>query len=283
MSERGLLHWLASAPERARLTAWVADDEGELAGWSEAFLQWDVKEEGVAFFWFGVRPDARRRGVGTGFYELAEKHLLDVGARRLESLATGDPGGERFLLARGFAKTRSEQCWSLAPRSFDAARAEELERAKAAEGYRLVPLGAVRDRREELFGLFSVAHADVPADHTHVETYEEWTKTLWEYPDLDPDGSFVVFADDRPVAFAWIAVDREGRRGTHMMTGTAREFRKRGLARLAKVATIRWAREAGITALVTENDSANHGMLALNAELGYEPTRTLQHFAKDVA
>ena len=68
-----------------------------------------------------------------------------------------------------------------------------------------------------------------------------------------------------------------------MMTGTAREFRQRGLARLAKLATIRWARDNGITALVTENDSANRGMLTINAELGYEPTRTLQHFAKDVA
>lgn len=283
MSERGLLHWLESAPERGRLAAWVAEEGGETVGWGEAFLRWDVEEPGLGFLWLGVREDARRRGIGTRLYEVAASHLVEAGARRVESHTIDDPDGERFLAARGFAKTRSEQCWSLDPRSADLARAEELERAKAAEGYRLVPLTAVRDRPEELFAVFSAAHADVPADHTHVETYEDWTKTLWEYPDLDPDGSHVVLADDRPVAFAWIAVDREGGRGTHMMTGTARDFRKRGLARLAKLATIRWAAENGVTALLTENDSANRGMLALNAELGYEPTRTLQHFAKDVA
>ncbi len=283
MSESGLRHWIESAPEHARLAASVAEDDGEVVGWSEAFLRWDVEEEGFGFFWLCVRPDTRRRGLGSRFYDLAEQHLRDVGARRLESLAIDDPDGEHFLLARGFSKTRSEQCWSLDPCAVDVAEVAELERAKAAEGFRLIPLGAVRDRVEELFELFSVAHADVPADHTHVESYEDWTKTLWEYPDLDPEGSYVVFTDSRPVSFAWIAVDREGRRGMHMMTGTAREFRQRGLARLAKLATIRWARENGLTALLTENDSANHGMLALNAELGYKPTRMLQNFAKDVA
>jgi GNAT superfamily N-acetyltransferase len=283
MSERGLLHWVDTVPERARLAVWVAEEGREVVGWSEAFLQWDVAEEGVAFIWLGVRPDARRRGYGGRFYELAEKHLRDVGARRVESFVTDDPEGARFLLARGFSKTRSEQCWTLDPRKVDPAKFVELERAKAVDGLRVLPLAAVRDRVEELFELFSVAHADVPSDHTPADTYEEWTKALWEYPDLDPDGSYVVFAGDRPVSFAWLAVDREGGRATHMMTGTAREFRQRGLARLAKLATIRWARDNGLTALVTENDNANRGMLALNTELGYEPTRTLQHFAKDAA
>ena len=283
MGERGLVHWFRSAPERGRIAAWVADDEGDLIGWSEAFLRWDVEEEGFGFFWFGVRPDARGQGVGTRFHELAERHLLDAGARRLESFSLGDPDGERFLLARGFEKTRSEQCWSLDPRTVDLAQAADLERAKGAEGFRLVPLGAVRDRPKDLFELFSEVHADVPSDHTHVESYDDWTKTLWEYPELDPDGSHVVFANDRPVAVAFVAVDREGRRGTHMMTGTARDYRQRGLARLAKLATIRWAAENGVTALLTENDAANRAMLALNERLGYKPTRTLQNFAKPVA
>ncbi len=281
-SERGLLHWAASVPKRARLAVWVAEDAGEIVGWNEAFLRWDVEEE-TSFFWFGVRPDVRGRGLGSRFYELAEEHLREAGARRLETFVMDDPDGERFLRARGFSKTRAEQCWSLDPRTVDVAKLTELERTKAAEGFRLAPLAEVRDRPEQIFTVYSEASADVPSDHTHAETYEEWRAALWEYPDLDPDGSFVVFAGDRPVSFAWLAVDREGGRATHMMTGTAREFRQRGLARLAKLATIRWARDNGVTALVTENDNANRGMLALNAELGYEPTRTLQHFAKDVA
>jgi GNAT superfamily N-acetyltransferase len=282
MTDRGLRHWVASIPERSHPGVWVAEDGGEVVGWGEAFLQWDVAEEGVAYVWFGVYPQARRRGLGSRFYELATGHLRGADARRIDSLTAGDPDGERFLLARGFRRTRSEQAWSLDPNAVDLAEAAEFERRKATEGYRLVPLREARDRPEELFQLFSEAHGDVPSDHTHVETYEDWRRTLWDYPDLDFDGSHVVFADERPVAFAWIAVDREGARGTHVMTGTAREFRNRGLARLAKLGTIRWAAGNGVATLLTENDSANRGMLALNDRLGYRPTRTMQYFAKDV-
>jgi GNAT superfamily N-acetyltransferase len=53
------------------------------------------------------------------------------------------------------------------------------------------------------------------------------------------------------------------------MTATVRDFRRRGLARLAKLASIRWAAERGITSILTGNDRENPGMLALNDSLGY--------------
>ena len=278
-SERGLVHWVESAPERGRLRAWVAE-EGDVLGWGEAFLRWDLSDESIGFVWVGVRPDARGAGVGSGLYDLAVRHLAGAGATKLETF-TPDETGERFVRARGFRETRAEQCWSLDPSSVDLSALAELEAAKAAEGFRLVRLADVRDRPDDLYRLFTEVHADVPSDHTHDESYEDWLRTLFEYPDLDDEGSAVVLAGDRPAAFAFVGVDREGGRGTHMMTGTAREFRHRGLARLAKLATIRWAAENGVTALLTENDTTNADMLALNEHLGYRPTITLQYFARE--
>jgi len=282
-TERGLVHWAENIPERGHPRVWVAEEGGELVGWGEAFLQWDVTDEGVAFLWFGVRPNARRRGIGGRFHELTESHLLDMRARRLETFTAGDPESERFLGERGFRKTRAEQAWALDPRTVDRAAARDFERAKGRDGYRLAPLRDLRDRPEDLYALFSEAHADVPSDHTHDEPYDDWKRVLFDYPDLDDDGSYVVLAGERPVAFAWIAADRAGRRATHMMTGTARDFRRRGLARLAKLATIRWAAENGIATLLTDNDAENVGMLSLNRDLGYQPTFKLQNFAKDAA
>ena len=66
------------------------------------------------------------------------------------------------------------------------------------------------------------------------------------------------------------------------MTGTAPEFRRRGLARLAKEATIGWAAEAGIRTIVTSNDTTNADMLALNEHLGYRPSVLRISVAKDV-
>ena len=56
-----------------------------------------------------------------------------------------------------------------------------------------------------------------------------------------------------------------------MFTGTGREYRGRGLALAVKLASTRWAREHGITQIVTTNDETNAPMLAINRRLGYEP------------
>jgi RimJ/RimL family protein N-acetyltransferase len=66
------------------------------------------------------------------------------------------------------------------------------------------------------------------------------------------------------------------------MTGTAPAFRRRGLARLAKEATIAWAAEAGIETITTSNDTTNADMLALNEHLGYRPTVVRIAVVRDV-
>jgi hypothetical protein len=54
------------------------------------------------------------------------------------------------------------------------------------------------------------------------------------------------------------------------MTGTARAFRGRGLAKLAKNHSLHRARAAGFTDAFTGNDAANGPMLAINEWFGYE-------------
>lgn len=283
MTERGLLDWIESTPERARLRTWVAEDGREVVAFGEAGLRWESSDEGVADFWVGVLPLARRRGTGGALYALTERHLAAEGARTLQTFVRGDEDGERFLAAHGFRKTRREQCWLLDPRTTDPRAMSELAAAKAAEGFRVVPLRELRDHPEELYPVYREAHGDIPSDHREDNmSFEEWRRAVFDYADLDFDASHLVLAGRKPASFALVAVDREGRRATHMMTGTARDFRHRGLARLAKLATIRWAAENGVTALVTENDTTNADMLALNEHLGYRPTSTFQYFARDL-
>ncbi len=54
------------------------------------------------------------------------------------------------------------------------------------------------------------------------------------------------------------------------MTGTVRHRRGRGLAKLAKTASLHRARAAGYTEALTGNDTDNGPMLAINKWLGYE-------------
>jgi len=282
VSPRGLLHAIENEPARARTRLWSAEKDGRLIGAAAARFSVSTERDDLAFIWIGVDADARRRGIGGRLYSLGEEHVTAHGARRLETWVVDDEDGRRFAVRRGFEPTRQSRMWSLDPRTIDLADLPRLERERAAEGFRLEPLRAVREHERELHALFAEAAADEPADDPHTNLpFEEWVRTTLAHPDLSLEGSFVALHGDRPVSLAWLAVDGDGR-ASHWFTGTLRAYRRRGLARFLKLATIRWAASSGITTLLTGNDAANADMLALNEHLGYRPLATGTTYAKDL-
>ena len=274
----GVVHFIERQPERAAMRAWVADVDGEVVGFANSRMRWAIQTEGVAGLWVGVLPAHRREGIGTGLFELAADHIVAHGARRLESTYRAhEPEGAAFAGRLGFEETRREQYWALDVES------AALTRARAPDSVTVVRLRDVRDRERELFELYDAAARDMPDDHVHAIPYEDWLRETLGNPELDLDLSAVVLADDRPASLAWLISDREGQRAGNEMTGTAPEFRRRGLARLAKEATVRWAAEAGIRTILTSNDTTNADMLALNEHLGYRPTVVRIVVAKELS
>jgi GNAT superfamily N-acetyltransferase len=268
VTESDVLHW-QDVPERARRGAWVALVEGEVVGFADGQARWEVSAEGVCELWAAVRREQRRRGVGSQLFELAWKHLVGIGARVVESWAEEDDG-KRFLRNRGFEEVRQERISAVDPREVDLSLLPELEAAKRAEDFRVAPLAETLDRAGELFAVYMAGEADIPGTFAEDNiAFDEWERETLGMPSLDPDGSFVVLHGDHPVAIAWLEVDREGKRANNEMTATLPGFRRRGLARLAKMASIRWAVEHGITSILTGNDRENPAMLALNDSLGY--------------
>ena len=274
-----LLHWRRSAPQGAEFHDWVAEDDRQIVAYANAFFQWWL-EPGIAEPWVLVAPESRRRGIGAHLYEQAEHDLVERGAWKLKTNAFDDDG-RRFASRRGYAETRRERLSELDVRAADVSELDQLEAVKAAEGYAIAPLRQLRERETELHALYLEAAKDMPGDDPHREVeLEQWRRDTLEDPLLDLDGSMNVVEGGRPVAFAWIVSDREGRRAEHELTGTLRADRGRGLARLAKLAVVRWCRENGIDTLLTGNDSANAHMLAINDRLGYVPSVVHTEVAK---
>jgi GNAT superfamily N-acetyltransferase len=277
----GLRHWHRGQPERARARSWVAVTGDEIVGWARARLRWSTSVEGVGEVWAFVHPERRRAGWGGRLYDEAAAHLDAVGGRALESWSFGE-AGHRFLLARGFRAKRTEHVLRLDLTTADTSALEPLRARREAEGYRLLPLAAVVDRPHELHALDAVATADVPQIHAEDDVrFEDWVEEVLGSPQLSRDGSFVVLAGEQPVAYAFIEVDPPARLAANEMTGTSPEHRRRGLARLAKLATIAWAREQGLEAILTGSDATNVGMLGLNRSLGYRPVATERAYLKD--
>jgi GNAT superfamily N-acetyltransferase len=263
-----VLHW-QDVPARARRAVWVALEEGEIVGFADGQARWEVSEEGVCELWAAVRHEQRRRGIGSLLFERAWKHLVGIGARVMQSWAEEDDG-KRFLRNRAFEEVRQERISAVDPRKVELSHLPELEAVKRDDNFRVVPLAETLDRAGELFAVYMAGEADIPGTFAEDNiAFEEWERETLGMPSLDPDGSFVVLHGNRPVAIAWLEVDREGKRANNEMTATLPGFRRRGLARLAKLASIRWAVEHGITSILTGNDRENPGMLALNDSLGY--------------
>jgi GNAT superfamily N-acetyltransferase len=282
VTERDVLHW-QGVPERARRAAWVAHEQGELVGFADGQVRWEVSDEGVCELWAAVAPSRRRRGIGSELFETAWAHLLGIGARVVQTWAEEDDG-KRFLGARGFTEVRQERISSVDPRTIELSRVSGLEAAKRAEGFRAVPVDQVLDRSHDLFELYMLGEADMPGVFAEDNiAFEEWEQETLAAPSLDHEGSFVVLHGERPVAMAWLEVDREAKKATNEMTATAPEFRRRGLARLAKLASLRWAAELGITSVLTSNDRENPAMLALNDSLGYRPLVVRGVFVRETA
>jgi GNAT superfamily N-acetyltransferase len=281
VTAEGVLHWRDGQPERARARLWVTEEEGRIVGWAEARIRWTTSVQDVGDLWAYVVPSSRGRGLGAALYAETERYLRSLGARVLESW-TYSSAGERLLEKNGFRATGTEQVSVLELADADYSELEAFEAQKAAEGFRVVPLGRARDRVEELHRVYAAASMDVPEYFREDDVrLEEWRRETLEHPQLSEEGSFVVVFGEQPVALAFIEVDGPARIAANEMTGTLPEFRRRGLARLAKLSTIRWAAQHGIDVLQTGNAHENPGMLALNASLGYRPVQTETHYLRD--
>ena len=78
----------------------------------------------------------------------------------------------------------------------------------------------------------------------------------------------VVLVDEHVAALSWLLVGPEGLAEVEF-TATHPDLRRQGLARLAKLESMRRAAARGVRRIVTENGEANAPMLALNESLGF--------------
>jgi mycothiol synthase len=254
--------------EGERRRDWVAELGDEIVGCAQAGLEWYLRVPGRGRFWIGVDPEHRRRGVGSELYATARDYLVSEGAVRLRTWIDGDADGERFVQERRFRPGSVDKVSAVVPRDVAVPALPELE----AHGFRLTPLAEVRHRVDDLFAVCAAGERDMPSEEPEIELdLESWRRDEFDLPDLSDEGSFVALAGDRPVSLAFLRVDPARRIAYNQMTATLPEYRRRGLALMVKLAAIRWASEAGIERLLTENDTENVGMLAINDRLGYRP------------
>jgi GNAT superfamily N-acetyltransferase len=280
-----LVHQRRMAPRRL-CTLWlVAVADGEPVGLGRDEPQLLGCEPGLRATWVAVRPDLRRRGIGTRLWERIEAHAREVGARKLRTSATSDqPDGKRFLLERGFTVSRRElQSW-VDPAAIDQELLRQRRGDATQRGFRVSVLRDLLPDMEPALRQLSMAGDAGPPRHDAQPTVSASTfhRIMIQNPTLDADRSTVVFHGDTPVALCWLKGDLSvGRYGIEF-TITAPGWRGQGLATLAKLMALELAAQAGIRWVGTTNDQENAPMLAVNRRLGSRPLPHLNIYEREI-
>jgi GNAT superfamily N-acetyltransferase len=272
-----VLHDLDHTHPASRYRPLVAEEDGEVIGTAQVGLVHDSPQPGQGFVNVYVDPERTRRGAGSLLVRTAEEYLADAGATRLFSWVLDRPADRAFAERHGYTASRSAHFLRL-----DLAHGTLPPLQDPPPGVELRTGADFAGDPRPLFELDAATLADEPGDIDHEFTdYGAWLEETWRHPLLSQELTSVAVVDGRPAAFSAARTDGGTRYGT-VMTGTARAFRGRGLAKLAKNASLHRAREAGYTEAFTGNDAGNGPMLAINRWFGYEICATEVHHVREL-
>ncbi len=217
-----------------------------------------------------VRPDLRRRGLGTRLLEVITGAGVEMGAtRQLTSVADDQPGGMAFALHHGFVVLRHTAGATLDPSTVD----ERILAEPAPPGIAVTTLEKLGDtdaHRQRLWEISEQTGLDVPGEPRQPRTYAQFTEQMLETSWFRLAGQFIALDGNTWVGVAAVGYTESSNTLYHNYTGVDARYRGRGIASALKRATIRYAVEIGASILETHNDSTNTAMLAINRALGYQ-------------
>ncbi|MFH8499218.1 GNAT family N-acetyltransferase [Streptomyces coeruleorubidus] len=259
-----VVHTLIGAHPDAHFGQLVAEEDGEIIGTAQISVAHESPEPGQGSANIYVRPDRTRRGAGSLLLRAAEERLAGLGVRKLFAWVLDEPDNLAFAERHGFRPSRSAYFLRL-----DLAGGTLPPREDPPAGVELRTAADFADDPRPMFELDAETASDEPSDiEAEFTDYEAWVEQNWKHPLLNRELTTVAVVDGRPAAFS-VAYTDGSRYGT-AMTGTARAFRGRGLAKLAKNDSLHRARAAGYTEAFTGNDTGNEPMIAINKWFGYE-------------
>ncbi|WP_129297126.1 GNAT family N-acetyltransferase [Streptomyces lydicus] len=276
---QGIAWEVSTAPAAQRLRLCVAHRDGRIVGAVQAGVLHDAEVPGRAAVSLQVHPGHRGRGIGHALLTAAEDHLFAAGADRIFSWAADEPGTAAFAERHGYRRARPAHYLRL---DLTAGGPPPLP-SVLPSGVRLHTGADFEADPRPLHAADTEVSVDEPGEvPPGAMAYEDWLLHIWEHPHLDPDLTSVVTVDGEIASFALAATDGDTRYFS-AMTGTRRAFRGRGLAHLAKVFSLRRARDAGCAEAFTHNDAGNTAMLAINHTLGYRPFAATWQYVRERA
>jgi GNAT superfamily N-acetyltransferase len=274
-------------PAHCRSARWVADWDGHVVG----FAQYDQHAGHYHPRKFElhvvVDPAFWLRGIGRRLYELVLGELrgleplsVDVWSREDMTYRVG------FFERRGFVEDMRLWTSALDLKTFDPTRFAHHAPVVAAQGIRIQSLAELGPTdpavQRKLYDVWLEIRRDVPhpPDDTLVDVSFERHLERFARPNLLPAGFFVAIDGEQFVGATDLSLCAEPGVLRTGLTGVRRGYRRRGIAFALKVRSLEFAQAAGYRCVQTENELNNHGMVAINDEIGFAKNPAWVHYLK---
>lgn len=274
-----LLHDDDVRDPKCQFGLWVAESEGQVVGFTRYEQYADLYDPHRLWVMVQVHPAHQRQGIGTALYEqlLAAIAPLQMAALQV-SVREDRRDSVRFAEGRGFHEYSRRWEAHLDLKTADLSPFQAVLETVEAGGIQLKSVAALADdpdRDAKLHELQWQIEQDVPIDEPITQlSLEQWQRQYSEHPHFLADGTFVAVDGDAYVGLSLLFCPTPGQ--IHIdLTGTRRDYRRRGIALALKMRGIQYGQGNGHHTIVTTNDVSNTGILAINEQLGFvrQPAR----------
>lgn len=250
------------------------DDVANVIGYALYTQHADMYKPFIFWLKMGVATEHQRRGIGTA---LLTTLLDDLHPHNPEELHTevreDNLPALNFAHKHGFAESVRRWESRLDLPSADVSLWRGFDENMAAQGIVIKSLTDLADdpeRDTKFYELHWRVDGDVPIEDGEIIqlSMNEFRKEVLDNPNFVKDGTFVALDGDKYVGLTTFFKD-EGNNLYIYLTGTARAYRRRGIATAVKVYGIQYAKAHGYKTILTFNDAPNVGMIAINESLGF--------------
>ena len=272
-------YWENLMKDPSLLRVSVEAPDGNIAALGDIGTGFQARPDRSQFIGMTVLAPHRRKGIGTALLAALEE---EARRRDVPKLLGGANEGEKFALdwalGHGYRQIGRRIASYVELAKFDPSQfSEALGRARAA-GITIKSFAETLEGRDAaaqekwwraLYDAEAPMWEDIPfatpTPHWPYDRFYEAATSGQQMADL----SLVAYAGDQIAGFTTTGKSKD-KDGWTWMTGTAREYRGRGVARALKVEALTRAKRKGLRALGTTNDEPNRSMREINAKLGYQ-------------
>jgi len=266
----------ASFPQDAQLLRSVAEVDGTVAGCCHLAERFWTESDGSYDANIAVDSDLQEQGIGSRLYEWLLARARDLDVKRLYGYVyESSTDARQFAEVRGFRETghvRRLSRLTVEEATFDGY--EGLEERLAEEEIRVTTLAALGPDDESVLRAMYAVEISTTKDEPQTESFylpfEQWHDLVVNGPGASAERIFIALKGNEPIGLTMLQRQADIY-GWHNGLGVERPYRGRGVARLLKLNTIRYAREHGIRYLYTGNAADNPRMYDINMRLGYQP------------